>query len=287
MKSLLVTSLLVALAAVGVVAGGALASHTTQTEEHVVPFTVGDVTGQATITDADALPHETITVTETVTVTEPPTTTEPPPTTTEPPPSDGETIIRSSQYVCRGAVNIALLRITMSNGSQDAVQFREDCSGRIARLEVSGTFADCLKVNPVSPAPHDVTIESGYCRADAPPSSGVHQDCIQAGGGRDFAISRFVFDCLGGGGGNYFIASFNGGTPQRFVCTGCAFGPRHPNQIRTPSDPASGVRDSLVCQSLSGRQTYGPASGDMGGNVSPAASDPRCTFEGLLAYVGG
>lgn len=208
-------------------------------------------------------------------------------TTTDPPPPDGETIIRTTQYVCNSAVNIALLRVTMDNGSSDAVQFRSGCTGRITRLEVSGRFADCLKVNPPAPAPHDVVVESGFCRADQPPSAGVHQDCIQAGGGRDFAFTRFVFDCIGGGGGNFFIASFNGGTPQRFTCDGCAFGSRHPNQVRTPSDPASGVSNSRVCQSSSGRPTYSPASGNLGGNTSPAATSPDCTFAELLAFVGG
>lgn len=208
-------------------------------------------------------------------------------TTTTTDPGDGETIIRTSQYVCNAPVNLALLRVTMSNGSSDAVQFRSGCTGTIARLEVSGTFADCLKVNPPAPSPTNVTIGSGFCRADGPPSAGVHQDCIQAGGGSNFAISDFVFDCLGGGGGNYFIASFNGGTPRNFVCDGCAFGPRHPNQIRTPSDSASGVTNSRVCLSSSGRPTYAPASGNRGGNTSPAATSPDCTFASLLAYVGG
>jgi hypothetical protein len=88
----------VALAAVLVLGVGsaALATHTVEIEEHVVPFTVGDVTGAVTITDEDVLPHETITetTTTTVTVTEPPpTTTEPPPTTTEPPPPSGVCLV--------------------------------------------------------------------------------------------------------------------------------------------------------------------------------------------------
>ena len=83
--------------------GAALATHTSEIEEHILPWVlvVGGqvVTGEVTITDTDALPHETIietttqtdTETTTVTVTEPPpTTTEPPPTTTEPPPTTTE-----------------------------------------------------------------------------------------------------------------------------------------------------------------------------------------------------
>lgn len=55
-------------------AGVAVADHVSQTEEHVVPYTIGDVTGALTIQDEDPMPHP-VTITETVTV----TVTEPPP----------------------------------------------------------------------------------------------------------------------------------------------------------------------------------------------------------------
>ena len=56
-------------------AGYGAATHTSVIEEIVVPWTIGDETGEVTITDTDVLPHETVTVTETTT--SPP---QPPPT---------------------------------------------------------------------------------------------------------------------------------------------------------------------------------------------------------------
>jgi hypothetical protein len=60
----------------------ALATHTATIETHVVPFTIGNVTGAVTITDVDQLPHETGTT--------------PPTTTTTPPPSGSCTKVASS-----------------------------------------------------------------------------------------------------------------------------------------------------------------------------------------------
>ena len=42
-------------------AGIAAATHQQVIEEHVIPFTIGDVTGEVTITDTDVLPHDTTT----------------------------------------------------------------------------------------------------------------------------------------------------------------------------------------------------------------------------------
>lgn len=274
-------------------AGLGLADHLTNTEEHVLPGAT--VTGpwgtlalpDRTVTDQDPVPHPI-----TVTVTEPTTTASPPPPPPPPPPplsppAPQPDIIQSTQWICRGEQDRNLVRITIANTGADAVQFRVDCRGRIGRLEVSGHFADCVKVSPVEPEAHDLRIESGFCDDQSDPMSGDHRDCIQAGGGDRILFRNFAWDCEGGGGGNLFIASFNGGTPTRITCDHCAFGPNHPNQIRTPSDPNSGVMNSRVCLSESGRTTYGPASSNLGGNHSPAADSPECTFSSLLAYVGG
>ena len=95
MKRAAVSLLLIGAFALGLGAA-ALATHTITTEEHIIPFTVGDVTGSATITDTDQLPHETITVTETQTITV--TETEPPP----PPPADTCLVSNRSQWQLAG-----------------------------------------------------------------------------------------------------------------------------------------------------------------------------------------
>lgn len=243
-----------------------------------------------TFTNVVTFTVPTETVVSTVTVTQP-TTTAAPTTTTAPPASQPDVIVNDPNgvgWVCTGPQDRNLVRITNMAAAADAIQLRNDCQGRIGRIEVSGRFQDCIKINPVAPEPHDLRVDSGFCRATGPPiPAEAHQDCVQAGGGDRITFRNFVFDCVGGGGGNYFIASFNGGTPDRIICDHCAFGPRHPNQIRTPSDPDSGVLNSLVCQSESGRVTFSPASGDKGGNIVPPAPDPSCSFVGLQAYAGG
>jgi len=211
----------------------------------------------------------------------PPPAPPPPP----PPPHTGDQVIRVNQnWTCNGPVDLALVRVTGAFAG-DAVNFRSGCTGHIQRLEVSGSFNDCIKVNPPAPAPHDITIESGYCRSSS--GSGGHFDGIQMGGGRDITIRNFVMDWCCTGGGNVFVQSFNGGTPINFLCDHCAFGPRHANQIRTPFDASSGVRNSRVCKPSSGRAVYIPLTGDKGGNVSPEANSPLCTFDSLLAYATG
>src|SRR3990167_2028288 len=124
--------------------GSAYATHTVTTEEHVVPFTVGDVTGAVTLTDGARLPHETITVTETVTVTEtspppppPPSPPPPSPPPPSPPPSGGQIIREGTNWTCTGPVDLDLVRITNPGGSNDALRLGQNCSGRIGRVELS------------------------------------------------------------------------------------------------------------------------------------------------------
>lgn len=194
-------------------------------------------------------------------------------------------------FICEGPVNRNVVTININQPTTNAVQFRTNCTGRIGSLRVTGAFADCIRVAPVQPVAHDVTVQSGWCRVTGPPQSGVHQDCIQAGGGRNFLFQNFVWDCTGPGGGQFFIAGFSGGDPDNFTCDHCAFGPRQQNQIRTPSDNGaqgdptiSGVRNSRVC--LTSRAPYLPANGNLGGNETPPGNSAGCTFDGLMAFVG-
>jgi len=85
--------------------GFALATHTTEIEKIVLPWTlvIGDetVTGETTITDTDVLPHETITgptttITDTTITTV--TVTEPPPTTTTEPTPPGDLVCTTENY---------------------------------------------------------------------------------------------------------------------------------------------------------------------------------------------
>lgn len=202
-------------------------------------------------------------------------------------------IVDGSGWRCSGPIDLDLVRVTNPPG--DGVTLAAGCTGRVGRLEVSGVRnGDGIKVqNASSNAARDLTVGGGFVSCAGPPTDGTHQDGIQAMGGRNIVFQRLVIDCYGGGGGNLFIKRGGGGatTPTGVVCEGCAIGPRHPNSVRIEASVASGLRDSLVCQSPSGRRpivvTAEAVSPVNERNTVAPQGDPRCTWEGLLAYVGG
>lgn len=208
--------------------GAALATHTSQIEEHIVPWAlvVGTnvATGEITITDTDALPHETITETTTATI----TVTESTPTTTatetEPAPAGdcstanyldwgpiydegdcriGTTIIRTNAlWFCDrplasyGPLPIRVVQtwsIAAAVG-QNGIELRSGCSGDgtaaidlivVQSLLGVGRISDPFKTR-MSPGPQDVDV-TGILNAsgpDAVPGAGDHQDCIQLQGGK-------------------------------------------------------------------------------------------------------
>lgn len=201
-------------------------------------------------------------------------------------------VIQNGPFRCAAHVNIGLLKITMSNGSQDALVLAAGCSGSIQRVEAEGPMADGIKVqNANTNAAHDLTIGGGYIRCGQA-SGGVHQDGMQAMGGRNITFRNLVIDCLGGGGGNYFPARGGSGAtmPTDIVCIHCAFGPRHPNNVQIQTSVRSGIRDSLVCRPTSGRApiTIGSTAEQPvnASNTVVPSNDPVCTFDGLLAWTG-
>lgn len=228
----------------------------------------------------------------------PPTTTEPeppPPTEPEPPPTEppGETlIVEGTNWRCTGPVDYDLVRVTNPGNTRDALVLGPGCTGRIGRIELSGPMADGIKVQNTGTVARDIVIEGGFvfCGQAAP---GVHQDGMQAMGGFNITFRNLVIDCLGGGGGNWFPARGGSGasTPTGIVCDGCAFGPNHPNNVQIQTSIDSGIRDSLVCRPLSGRNPIVIGATAVRpvnvGSVIAPTGDPRCTREGLLAYVGG
>ena len=219
--------------------------------------------------------------------------TDPAPPPPPPPPSGGERIITNGQWVCDRAVDIDLLKITMNNGSQDALVLATNCTGRIDRVEIEGPMADGIKVqnNSVNAA-HDLVIGGGYvsCGQAAP---GVHQDGMQAMGGRNIRFENLVIDCLGGGGGNFFPARGGSGatTPTSIVCVRCAFGPRHPNNVQIQTSNNSGIVDSLVCRPTSGRDPIMIGSSAVNpineNSLIVPSNDSRCTPSGLRAWADG
>ena len=196
-------------------------------------------------------------------------------------------------FVCKGPINVNRVIVNSPGGGNDALSLATGCTGRIGYINLSGPMADGIKVQNASVnAAHDLVIESGFVHCGEH-LTGVHQDGIQAMGGRDLDLRNIAFNCLGGGGGNYFPAK--GGqlvtNPTRIICTHCAFGPLHPNNIQVQDSDQSGVRDSLICRPQSGRNPFikGPKATNVVdvGNIIAPLGDPRCIEEGLINYVEG
>lgn len=204
----------------------------------------------------------------------------------------GLTLIRdNANWTCNATVDYDLVRITTPPG--DGLRLGPNCTGRIGRLEISGVRnGDGIKIqNPAgaTTTASDLTIGGGFVSCSGPSTDGTHQDGLQAMGGRNIVFRNLVFDCYGGGGGNFFVQRAVGSfTPTGIVCDGCAIGPRHPNAVQVNTSSASGLRDSLICRPTSGRNPIMGSPAVNVGNLVVASSDPRCAnVETLLAWASG
>ena len=107
-------------------------------------------------------------------------------------------------------------------------------------------------------------------------------------------LRNVVFNCLGGGGGNYFPAK---GGRKRYESDAdhlhalCLRSDASRTTFRCRTRMQSGVRDSLICRPTSGRNPFikGPKATNVVdvGNIIAPVGDPRCIEEGLLNYVEG
>jgi hypothetical protein len=183
--------------------------------------------------------------------------------------------------------------VRVTNPPGNGIGLWPPCTGTIDRIEVSGVRnGDGIKVHdPGQGDVHDLVIGGGFVRCAGSSTNGTHQDGIQAMGGVNILMRNLVFDCYGGGGGNYFIKNAVGPRlPTDVVCDHCAFGPRHPNVVRIESSIRSGMRNTLICRSQSRRQPVVILSEAQSpvntGNIEAPLGDPRCTLDGLLAYAG-
>jgi hypothetical protein len=161
-----------------------------------------------------------------------------------PPPGDN-VVLENRTWTCRGPVNIGLVRVTMRSGG-DAIHLRENCSGRIGRIEVETWSNDGLKVNAPSPAAHDLVIEGGYIRCHAH-EPGAHQDGIQAMGGARITFRNLELNCNSNPNAQIFINAANGGSPTDIVCDGCFLGSGGGSSLFINHSLRSGARNTLIC----------------------------------------
>jgi len=211
-------------------------------------------------------------------------------------PLTGTVIRDNAGWTCNRTVDLDLVTITTPPG--DGLRIGADCTGRIKQLIVTGVRnGDGVKIQNAGVA-QNLTIGTlgvgSQVSASGASTNGTHQDCLQAMGGRNITFVAVAWDCYGGGGGNVFIQRGGGGasTPTDIVCVRCAIGPHHPNAVNLGRSVGSGLRDSLICRPLSGRNPFMADSGAQSavnvGNLVVAASDPRCSnVETLLAWAAG
>lgn len=193
-----------------------------------------------------------------------------------PPPGDN-VILVDRTWTCRGAVNLDLVRVTMRTASADAIHLRENCSGRIGRIEVETWTNDGLKVNAPAPSAHDLTIGGGYIRCHAR-DAGAHQDGIQAMGGARITFRNLELNCNSNPNAQIFINAANGGSPTDIVCDGCFLGSGGGSSLFINNSLRSGARNTLICPGRFSpiRIEPGAQSPVQTGNTLLPASDARC-----------
>ena len=159
----------------------------------------------------------------------------------------------------------------------DAIHLRENCSGRIGRIEVDTWTNDGLKVNAPAPAAHDLTIEGGYIRCHDQ-AAGAHQDGIQAMGGARITFRNLELNCNSNPNAQIFINSANGGSPDRHRVR--ELPPRLRRRLVALHQPSlrSGARNTLICPGRFSpiRIESGAQSPVNSGNTVLPASDSRC-----------
>ena len=153
------------------------------------------------------------------------------------------------------------VRITgRSRTRTDAVHLNAGCSGEITLRVVIERGWDCIKVHAGA---RDLTVR-GWCEIRGRVGA-VHQDFVQAMGGRNVTFRGFETRTAGqkgwnGGGGpggihsSFFVNTGAGGAgrPSSVVCDGCVLaGGGSPVWVNRAT--GSGVRNSTIVRGRSGR----------------------------------
>ena len=188
----------------------------------------------------------------------------------------GSVVLVNQAWTCNGPVNLNLVKVTIRTARTDAIFLRENCTGRIGRIEVQTWVGDGLKVNAPSPAAHDLVIEGGYIRCYGNVLG--HQDGIQAMGGARVTFRNLEVNCNSNPNAQLFISTVNGGRPTDVVCDRCVLGRGAAQTLFIAMGTRSGARNSIICSGRFDAIRIGPgavAPVNQGNTVVPA-SDPRC-----------
>jgi Ca2+-binding RTX toxin-like protein len=171
----------------------------------------------------------------------------PPPPPPPPPPAPGKQVVLVDQpWVCKGRVDLDLVRVTMRSSGDDAIALDQDCNGRVGRVEVETWTADGIKIQNRGTVAHDLVIESGYVKCHAV-QGGAHQDGVQAMGGHRITFRNLRVDCLRNS--NFYLSRGGSGatTPTDIICDRCVFGPNSGQTLFYNRSVRSGARNSIIC----------------------------------------
>ena len=160
--------------------------------------------------------------------------------------TEGSVSLVDESWVCRGQVDMELVKVEMRTLDRDAIYLREDCTGRIGRIEIDTWMGDGVKVNAPAPAAHDLVIEGGYirCHAQGP---GGHQDGVQAMGGERITFEEIEINCNSEPNAQFYVSALSPGVPTDVVCEGCFLGPGAASTFFVDVSVRSGARNTVIC----------------------------------------
>lgn len=165
----------------------------------------------------------------------------------------GNVTVVDQPFMCTGAVDISLLKVTENSGTgaKDGVVLGKGCTGNIGSIQVDMWTGDGIKVQNSAPVAHDLTIGGGYvvCHDKSPI---LHQDGIQVMGGTNILFSGLAIHC-GRPDATFVDADFfvnKGGagdsTPTNIICDGCTLGGGAAHTVNLGESLRSGVRNSCL-----------------------------------------
>jgi hypothetical protein len=188
-------------------------------------------------------------------------------------------VLFDRSWTCTGPVNLDLVKVTMRNVADDAIHLRENCTGRIGRIEVETWQYDGVKINAPQPVAHDLVIEGGYIRCYAHGPVG-HQDGVQIMGGERITFRNVEINCNSEPNSQFYPSALSNNPPTDVVCENCLLGTGAATTLFIDESVRSGARNSLICPARFRNRTIFIAPGaqdpvDEGNRILPTG-DRRC-----------
>jgi len=179
----------------------------------------------------------------------------------------GTVVLHDRTWNCDGPVQLALVRVELTDTAKDAVHLGPGCTGTIRRLEIPGDGAgngpggDGVKVHAGA---HDLVVLGGTIDCGRK-VHGKHQDAIQAMGGLRIAFHGIVSH--GCANSFMFVNTGRGGreVPHEIRCIGCSASTNN-YSIFVGSSVGSGAVDGHFRSRVPPHITHSAVSPDVSGD---------------------